>query len=183
MNKAVLALLMLGSGCGAAAPQAEEKPAATPPQAGQTPAATAPAAAEAVRGVENPRAFIADEYAAMARNPGEPRARVFAYSDRLRGLFDAYEAWTAEHGPLGALDFDWWTNSQDWVLSGLRVTEANDGPDRRIVSANFNNGDRPDEIRFTFVRQGTRWFLDDAVEGTGGGGEGWTLSDLLRERE
>jgi hypothetical protein len=183
VNKAVLALLMLGGGCGAAAPQAEEKPGAAMPQASGNAAATAPAAAEAVRGVENPRAFIADEYAAIARDPDAPRDPVFAYSDRLRGLFAAYEAWTAEHGPLGALDFDWWTNSQDWVLSGLRVTEANDGPDRRIVSANFNNGDRPDQIRFLFVRQGGRWFLDDAVEGTGGGGEGWTLSDLLRERE
>ena len=172
MNKAVLALLMLGGGCGAAAPQADEKP-----------GATAPAAAEATRGVEDPRAFIASEYAAIARDPGEPRTPAFAYSDRLRALFDAYDAWTAgQDGLVGALDFDWWTNSQDWVLTDLRVSQASDGPDRRIVSANFNNGDRPDQIRFLFVRQGNRWFLDDAVEGTGSGGDGWTLSELLRER-
>ena len=155
MHKAILLLLMLGGG---------------------------PAAAEAARGVADPRAFIAEQYAAMARDPDELRPPVdYAYSDQLRALFEAYDAWTAVNG-LGALDFDWWTNSQDWVLSDLRVTEASAGPDRRIVSANFNNGDRPDQIRFLFVRQGGRWFLDDAVEGTGGGGEGWTLSDLLRER-
>jgi hypothetical protein len=30
------------------------------------------------------------------------------------------------------------------------------------------------------VRQGVRWFLDDAMEGTGHGDNGWTLSALLQ---
>ena len=88
MNKAVLVLLMLGGGCGAAAPQAEEKPAATAPKAGERVAATAPVAAEAARGVEDPRTFIAEEYAAIARDPSAERDPAFAYSDRLRALFD-----------------------------------------------------------------------------------------------
>ena len=153
------------------------------------PAATATAAegtapAENPRGVEDPLAFIAGEYAAITRDPGSFRdPPSFAYSDRLRALFAAYEAWTATHDDLvGSLDFDWWTNAQDWVLTDLRLTEASYGANRRVVSADFRNGDRPDQIRFVFVRQGERWYLDDAIEGTGSGGEGWTLSALLKER-
>jgi hypothetical protein len=33
------------------------------------------------------------------------------------------------------------------------------------------------------VREGGRWYLDEAVEGTGSGDDGWTLSALLQSRE
>ena len=136
------------------------------------------------RGVQDPRAFVASRYEAYLRDPNGPDEPAFAYSDRLGALFLAYEDWTEQHDDLvGSLVFDWWTNAQDWALADVRVTEARDGPDRRTVRARFSNGGRPDEIRFLFVRQGELWFLDDAIEGTGSGDGGWTLSDLLRERE
>ena len=146
--------------------------------------ASAPAPAEALRGVEDPRAFVEQQYAAYLRDENGPDYPAYAYSDRLRALFDAYEAWTAQHEDLvGSLDFDWWLNAQDWGLSNVRVTETAEGPDRRTETARFNNSGREDEIRFLFVRQHGRWYLDDAVEGTGSGGDGWTLSALLQERE
>ena len=58
-----------------------------------------------------------------------------------------------------------------------------EGPDLRWIVARFDNYDRHDEVRFRFVRQDGRWYLDDATQGTGRGDDGWTLSDLLRRRE
>src|SRR5829696_2963094 len=169
MKRLSLALLALGGWCAAASAQEKPEPAA--------------AAAEAVRGVEDPRAFVVQTYAAYQRNPNGPEWPAFAYSDRLRALFDDYERWAYGHDDLvGSLDFDWWVNAQDWELRDVRVTERREGADRRVVAARFNNAGRSDEVRFQFVREGGRWYLDDAVEGTGGGGDGWTLSALLRER-
>ena len=188
MNKAVLVLMMLGGGCGAAAPEAEQNREATATAAAGAPAAAAgaPAAAapaEERRGVEDPRAFVAAHYQGYRNEGDAPEYPAFAYSDRLRALFDAYEAWTAQHHDLmGPLDFDWWVNAQDWALANVQVTETRESADRRIVSARFTNDGRPDEVRFVFVRQGSRWFLDDAISGTGSGDGGWTLSALLRER-
>jgi hypothetical protein len=140
-------------------------------------------AAEEARGVDDPLAFVTAHYAAYQRQAAGPDEPAHAYSPRLRALFADYAAWTARHEDLvGSLDFDWWVNAQDWVLEDLRISERREGANRRIVSARFRNAGRPDEVRFVFVRQGGRWFLDDAIEGTGSGEGGWTLSALLRER-
>ena len=140
-----------------------------------------PAAAQQ-RGVADPRAFVAATYARYQANrnvpPPDPS---HAYSPRLRRLFQAYEAWTRQHQDLvGALDFDWWTNAQDYEIRNVRITERRVGPGRRWIVASFRNFDRNDVIRFLFVRRGGRWYLDDADQGTGG--DGWTLSALLQER-
>ena len=63
------------------------------------------------------------------------------------------------------------------------LTELNEGPDLRWVIARFDNYDRHDEVRFRFVREHRRWYLDDAMEGSGRGDNGWTLSALLQSRE
>ena len=82
----VLAALALGGGAAAAGakrPQAE------------------PAAAAAARGVEDPLAFVRGVYEAYRRGPdAAPAYPAFAYSNRLRLLFDAYEAWAAQHNDL-----------------------------------------------------------------------------------
>jgi hypothetical protein len=133
-------------------------------------------------GVADPRAFVTATYARyQAHADTPPPDQSYAYSPRLRRLFNAYDAWQRQHQDLvGALDFDWWTNAQDWELSNLRLTVWNEGRALRWVIARFTNIDRHDEVRFRFVRQGARWYLDDAVEGTGRGDHGWTLSALLR---
>jgi hypothetical protein len=167
-----LSLILLVLGGWAANASAAHKPAA------------APAATETRRGVEDPRAFVAEVYEAYRAGPAEPiEWPAYAYSDRLRALFDAYDAWTSRHEDLvGSLAFDWWVNAQDWELGEVEVGEAAVGADRRIVTARFTKAGRPDEIRFQFVRENGRWYLDDAVEGTGSGDGGWTLSALLQER-
>jgi hypothetical protein len=171
MGKLVLAILAAAAGLG---------------MAGQAAAAPAHRQAQA-RGVVDPRAFVEQVYAAYVRGHGDsvPPEPIVAYSDRLRALFRAYHAYEARnHGELvGALDFDWWINAQDWSLSHVVVTQAEGSPARRTILARFRNGDREDATRFLFVRVGNRWYLDDAVNGTGRGDDGWTLSALLRERD
>ncbi len=47
------------------------------------------------RGVADPRAFVAETYARYQAGPNVPPPdQGFAYSPRLKSLFDAYEAWT-----------------------------------------------------------------------------------------
>jgi hypothetical protein len=147
-------------------------------------AALAAFAPAPMRGVDDPRAFVARTYQAYQRGPDTPiEWPAYAYSPRLRALFDVYDRWARAHDDLvGSLDFDWWLNAQDWELHDVAVTERAHGPNRRTVTARFRNIDRREEIRFLFVRQRGRWYLDDAVEGSGHGGDGWTLSALLRER-
>lgn len=62
--------------------------------------------------------------------------------------------------------------------TSYRVIE--EGPGLRWVVTRFGNYDRHDEVRFRFVRQDGRWYLDDAMQGTGRGDDGWTLSELLQ---
>lgn len=140
--------------------------------------------APAPRGVEDPRAFVASVYADYAHAANAPPAEPgYAYSPRLRALFAAYERWARAHDDLvGSLDFDWWTNAQDWEIHAVTVTEPAAARGRRTVLARWTNYGRADSSRFLFVRIGRRWYLDDVVNGSGHGEDGWTLSALLRER-
>jgi hypothetical protein len=150
-------------------------------QAAQAPAARSQAG---IRGVSDPRAFVEMVYARYRAAPDTPPADpINSYSDRLRALFNAYNNWQAEHDDLvGALSFDWWTNSQDWGDIRATLREERRGPNRRIIVARIVDFGTESVNRFHFVRVGNRWFLDEVVNGTGRGGEGWTLSALLRER-
>jgi hypothetical protein len=151
-------------------------------QAAQAPTAGTQAQA---RGVGDPRQFVEQTYARYRAAPNTPpEDPVYSYSDRLRSLFSAYDAWQRQHDDLvGSIDFDWWTNSQDW--SDIRVTQLREerrGPNRRTIVARIVDMDVESVNRFQFVRQGNRWFLDDVVNGSGRANSGWTLSALLRER-
>ena len=141
-----------------------------------------PAAAQ-TRGVADPRAFVATVYARYQAHPDRPPADLrHIYSPRLRALFAGYDAWQRRHhGEVGSIDFDWWTNAQDYQLRNVRVTEGRRaGADQRWITAAFDNFDRHDAVRFRFVRLQGRWYLDEATQGTGSGDHGWTLSALLR---
>ena len=146
------------------------------------PAAPPASAAEAqARGVEDPRAFVQAQFDAY-RTEVAPEWPEHAYSERLRGLFAAYDAWARQHDDLvGSLDFDWWINAQDWELRGVELHEEPEGPDRMTILARFDNAGRIDLNRFRFVRESGRWYLDDVVNGHRDE-EGWTLSQLLQER-
>ena len=177
MRKVAILLLALAAWPASAQPKLEapmEGMAATPEGA---PAAEA-------RGVDDPRAFVEAQYQVYLRDESGPEWPAFAYSDRLQGLFAGYDAWQRQHDDLvGSLDFDWWINAQDWQLSNVSVTEAAQDADRRTEVARFDNADRAEEIHFLFVRQGERWFLDDVVQGSGHGDDGWMLSELLQVRD
>ena len=158
--------------------------AAATSMAGTAPAAPAHRAAHA-RGVSDPRAFVAQRFAGY-RGSGDhvPPDPLWAYSPHLAALFAAYDRWQhRHHDEVGSIDFDWWINAQDWELSGVSVAEAETGPNARTVTAHWTNGGRADSSRFLFVRIAGRWYLDDAVNGTGHGDDGWTLSELLRHPE
>lgn len=134
------------------------------------------------RGVDDPRAFVAQRFVGY-RSGGDhvPPDPVRAYSPRLAALFATYNAWQRRHpDEVGSIDFDWWINAQDWELSGVSVAQADNGPNARVVTASWRNSGSPDSSRFLFVRIGGRWYLDDAVHGSGQGDDGWTLSALLR---
>jgi hypothetical protein len=135
-----------------------------------------------VRGVEDPRAFVARRFAGYRSGTDQvPPDPVWAYSPRLAALFAVYDRWQhRHHDEVGSIDFDWWIDAQDWELSGVSVTAADTGPNLRTVTARWTNSGRADSSRFLFVRLGRRWYLDDAVHGTGHGEDGWTLSEMLR---
>ena len=131
-------------------------------------------------GTTSPRGFVAATYARYRAHPDVPPPdQSFVYSPRLRALFAAYDRDLGGGDLVGSLDFDWWTNAQDYRIANVRLSERRPGPDRMTIIARFDNYDAHEEVRFLFVRIGNRWFLDDA---THGGAEGWTLSALLRER-
>ena len=182
MKHAWLGLVAIGAWSSAAIGQ--DKPPAAANEAALAETAKPDEETPVVRGVEDPRALVAETYEAYRRNPDRPvPSPSFAYSDRLRALFDAYDAWQAGHQDLvGSLNFDWWMNAQDWAPVEPSLTEDQDGPDRRTVTARFSNYGTPVVNRFRFIRQSGRWYLDDVVNGDGGA-EGWVLSELLRERE
>jgi len=139
---------------------------------------------ETRRGVDDPRAFIQSVYAAYARTPDRgPDEPTYAYSARLQRLVDAYEAAYAGQDLVGAVDFDLWTNAQEWSVSNVVIDEEQEGADSRTILVRFRNWDRENVNRFRFVREGGRWYLDDIVNGAGVGGDGWTFSALLMERE
>lgn len=135
-----------------------------------------------ISGVADPQTFVAATYARYQAHPDTPPpVQNYAYSPRLSRLFAAYEAWQQAHSDeVGSIDFDWWTNAQDYRIRNLSYRTIDEGPALRWIVARFDNYDRHDEVRFRFVREGRRWFLDDAMAGTGSGDNGWTLSALLR---
>ena len=133
-------------------------------------------------GVDDPRAFVEGIYAEHVAAPDRPFADPrYAYSARLGALFGAYDEWQAAHPDLvGSLGFDFWVNAQDGTIAEVSVAET--GPDRRVLTARWQNQGRPDSSRYVFVREHGRWVLDELINGTGAGPDGWTLTELLRER-
>ena len=128
--------------------------------------------------IDDPKTFVTDVYPRLiasrsAKSDYTPPEDI--YSARLAKLFrdDRRKA----KGEVGCLDFLFWVNGQDFRITNLTVTSADQGPDRKTVTAKFDNIDRPEEIRFDFLRNGRRWQLDDvhSVSATP-----WTLSEILK---
>jgi len=134
------------------------------------PAATPP--------IHNPVDFVTGVYARLIKaqsgdhsyEPPEdiltPRLKKLIADDRKRA-----------HGEVGCLDFEYWVNGQDWVITKLSVTSGAAGKDQWTVIAKFLNTGDPQEIHFDFRRVEQRWLLDDVHSVKD---PRWTLSEILR---
>lgn len=136
----------------------------------------AQAAAPAPRAITDPQAFVTGVYKRLAADPNyAPPTDI--YTPRLKALWA--DMTRDARGEVGRVDFEFWTNAQDWALKGVVVTskpvEGNAG--RRVVIARFTNSGAPEEIRFYFERTAAGWRLDDARSV---GKDGWTLSLILK---
>ena len=96
--------------------------------------------------IDDPKTFVADVYRRLiATRPGDssytPPDDI--YSAKLAKLFrdDRRKA----KGGVGCLEIFFWVNGQDYAISDLTVTSADQGPDRKTVTAKFMNIDRTEE--------------------------------------
>jgi hypothetical protein len=134
------------------------------------------APAQAATRIDDPVKFVSGLYAKLAA-PNSVPAPEDIYTPHLAGLF-ALESKDAG-GEVGRMDFDFWTNAQDWDLSGVKVTgqPVEGAKDREVVIAHFKNFRKPEEIHFYFEKTAAGWKLDDARSLVG---ESWTLSLILK---
>jgi hypothetical protein len=135
---------------------------------------------------------LADIAGAQAQNEGDPVAFVQAiyrdyqdghptgwpdraYSSRLHKLVEEDRKNTPQ-GDVGRLDFDPYINGQDWKLASLQVAQVSRQSDRAVVEARFQNEGTAEDLRYSLVRVGGRWLVDDVESLTK---PRWTLSKIL----
>jgi len=133
---------------------------------------------EAATRIDDPKTFVSDVFRRLIASQAKDRSYEppeDIYTTRLAKLIrdDRRKA----HGEVGCLDFVFWVNGQDWVITDLAVTSTDEGEDRKTVIAKFRNTGDPQEIHFDFRRVAGRWLLDDAHSLMG---EKWTLSQILK---
>ncbi len=138
--------------------------------------AVSPLAAAAQSLDDEPEVYVASVYDRLA-NGGDFETPEALFTPRLLALAKDMEKDAG--GEVGRVDFYFWTNSQDWKLSGFSFAgqPVEQNPDRRIVIARFRNMDRPEIIAFYWEKIGARWRLDD-VQSLGK--DPWTLSVLFK---
>ena len=130
--------------------------------------------------IDDPEAFVRGVYskiiAAQAAHH-DYDAPDDIYTRRLKALME--EDKRRANGEVGCIEFDWWTNAQDWALKNVVVTsQAVPGKDdRRIVTSTFTNFGKSRQVQFQFQRVNGTWLIDE-VESTRG--EKWVLSKLLK---
>jgi hypothetical protein len=140
----------------------------------------APAVSSAATKIDDPVKFVTATYAKIgdAAKVGADTIPEDIYTPRLSALMalDQKEA----GGEVGRLDFEFWTNSQDWQLADVKVTarSVENAKDREVVIAKFKNTGHPEEIHFYFEKTKTGWLLDDAASVEKG--SVWTLSLILK---
>jgi hypothetical protein len=100
--------------------------------------------------------------------------RVAAYlSNSLRAALKAMDARSKKlNEPI--LDFDPVTDSQDPQVEKLAIAPEGDA----AAVATFYSGDVKHVVRYSFVREGDAWKVDD-ISG-GAGDEKWDLRDIIK---
>jgi hypothetical protein len=127
--------------------------------------------------IDDPKTFVTEGYrrlvaAQSTHSSYTPPDDI--YTPRLKKLLrdDKRKA----KGEVGCLDFFFWVNAQDWTITHLSITGADDGPERKTVIAKFLNGSEPQEIHFDFRANAGHWLLDDVHSLSA---PPWTLSKIL----
>ena len=100
--------------------------------------------------------------------------RVVVYlSKSLRAALKAMDARSKKlNEPI--LDFDPVTDSQDPQVEKLSIAPEGDA----AAVATFSSGDVKHLVRYSFVREGDAWKVDD-ISG-GAGGDTWDLRDVIK---
>ena len=128
--------------------------------------------------IDDPKSFVTEVYrrfvaAESSHSSYSPPDDI--YTARLATLLRADKR--RAKGEVGCLEFDFWINAQDWMITDVTVTVAEEGPQRKTVIAKFRNIGEPEEIHFDFRRNNGRWLLDDVQSVLAAR---WTLSEILK---
>lgn len=124
--------------------------------------------------IDDPKTFVTQVYRRMIASSSYSPPEDF-YTPRLKKLIldDRRKA----GGEVGCLEINFWVNAQDYKISHLVITTADESPERQTVIAKFHNITRDEEIRFDFRKSAEHWLLDDVHSKAG---EPWTLSEILK---
>jgi hypothetical protein len=128
--------------------------------------------------IDDPKTFVTEVYRRLVASQSTHSSYTppeDIYTPRLERLLR--EDKRKAKGEVGCLDFDFWINAQDWTITHLTITTADEGPDRKTVIAKFRNIGEPQEIRFDFRKSAGRWLLDDVHSLSA---PPWTLSEILK---
>jgi hypothetical protein len=128
--------------------------------------------------IDNPKTFVTDVYRRLIADQSTHSTYTppdDIYTPRLKTLMRDDER--KAKGEVGCLDFVFWVNAQDWTITHLTVTSADEGQERKTVASKFLNGGEPQEIHVDFRLVAGRWLLDDAHSVSA---PPWTLSEILQ---
>ncbi len=125
--------------------------------------------------IDDPKTFVTEVYRRLVATHSTYTPPDDIYTSRLEKLLrdDKRKA----KGEVGCLDFVFWVNAQDWTITHLTITSADDSQERKTVITKFLNGGEPQEIHFDFRRNAGRWLLDDVHSLSA---PPWTLSEILK---
>ena len=129
--------------------------------------------------IEDPQSFVAEVYRGFIAEQSA-HSELYTppdgiYTARLAKLLHDDEL--SAKGEVGCLDFVFWVNGQDWTITNLTLTSADQSAERRTVIARFRNFGKAQEIRFDFRRTAGGWLLDEVRSVSG---QRWTLSRILQ---
>jgi hypothetical protein len=115
-------------------------------------------------------------YAYAPYESGEyPEDYTALFSPALKALWEAM-AVRSEELEMPIVDFDPFTNAQDYEITDLLVSDPLVEGDAAMVAVSFLNFSEPQELHFSLVRRVEGWKIDD-IEALGD--YPWRLSELL----
>src|SRR5262249_760122 len=83
-------------------------------------------------------------------------------SKALNALF-AQDAAETPEGDIGRLDFDPYIDGQDYVITKFKIGKPLITGDTATVEVTFKNMDLPEDLKFSLVKEGEGWKVDDVV--------------------